>query len=90
VFSAAVQAGETGLALVGVLGSVISVYYYLRVIVAFYMRDVPEPGPAPEATHSAQLSLGLALSALGVLFLGVFPSWWITLGKAAMESLAGS
>lgn len=89
LFSAAVRSGELALALVGIAGSIISVYYYLRVIVAFYMRDVPDPGPTPTATRSTQLGVGLALSVAGVLFFGVFPSWWIELGKVAMRSLTG-
>lgn len=88
VFSAAINANELVLTLVGVAGSVISVYYYLRVIVAFYMREVPEPGPTPEATPSPQLSLGLALSAAAVLILGVLPGGWASVTRAAAQSLA--
>jgi NADH-quinone oxidoreductase subunit N len=90
VFSAAIRAGQTGLALVGIFGSIISIYYYLRVVVAFYMKDVPDPGPTPQATPSTQLTIGLALSAAGVLYLGIYPSWWIEFGKRAMESLVPS
>lgn len=88
LFSAAIRADELSLALVGVLGSVISVYYYLRVIVAFYMREVPEPGPTPEATRSAHLSLGLAISAAVVLILGVLPGDWLAVTRTAAQSLS--
>jgi NADH-quinone oxidoreductase subunit N len=87
LFSAAIRAGETPLALVGIFGSIISVYYYLRVIVAFYMRDVPEPGPLPSATRSTQLAIGLGLAVIAVLYIGVFPSQWIELGRTAIQSL---
>jgi NADH-quinone oxidoreductase subunit N len=87
IFGAALRAGETGLVLAGVIGSVISVYYYLRVIVAFYMRDVPDPGPLPTVTASRPLFLGLALSVAAVLYLGVLPGRWIELGKMAIQSL---
>ena len=87
VFSAAIKADELALTLVGVLGSVISVYYYLRVIVAFYMREVPEPGPTPEATPSPHLSVGLAISAAVVLILGVLPGGWVSVTRAAAQSL---
>jgi NADH-quinone oxidoreductase subunit N len=89
VFSAALAAGDLPLVLVGVLGSVLSVFYYLRVLVAFYMREVPEPGPTPVATRSAQLDLALALSAAAVLALGLMPGRWVSLSKAAFASLAG-
>lgn len=90
LFSSAIRAGETSMALVGVVGSVVSVYYYLRVIVAFYMREVPAPGPTPSATPSSQLTLGLALSAAMVLLLGVFPSGWVAVTRQAILSLTAS
>jgi NADH-quinone oxidoreductase subunit N len=90
LFSAAVKSGAVNLALIGILGSIISVYYYLRVIVAFYMKDAPDPGPTPQATHSRQLTLGLILAALGVLCLGIVPGWWIEFGQTAIRSLITS
>jgi NADH-quinone oxidoreductase subunit N len=90
LFGAALRTGDVGLVIAGVLGSVISVYYYLRVIVAFYMRDVPDAGPLPEGTPSREIALGLALSVAGVLFLGLFPGRWIEWGLVAIKSLAAS
>jgi NADH-quinone oxidoreductase subunit N len=87
IFTAAIRSGESVLAIVGVIGSLISVYYYLKVIVAFYMRDVPDPGPVPTATRSVQLSIGLVIAAVAVLHIGVFPSVWIDYGRAAIQSL---
>jgi NADH-quinone oxidoreductase subunit N len=87
IFSSAIRAGETPLAIVGIFGSVVSVYYYLRVVVAFYMRDVPDPGPVPTATRTAQLAIGLTIAVVAVLAIGIFPSQWIELGRTAIESL---
>jgi NADH-quinone oxidoreductase subunit N len=87
LFSAAIRAGETPLALVGIFGSLVSIYYYLRVIVAFYMRDVPDPGPVPTATRTLQLGIGLTITVAAVLYLGIFPGHWLELGKTAIESL---
>ncbi|NJK89282.1 MAG: NADH-quinone oxidoreductase subunit N, partial [Myxococcales bacterium] len=56
LFTAAIRADELGLALVGIFGSIVSIAYYLRVLVAFYMREVPDPGPTPTATGSVQLA----------------------------------
>ncbi len=39
IFSAAVSAGYYGLAIIGVLTSVVSVFFYLRVVVMMYMAD---------------------------------------------------
>lgn len=90
LFSAAIRSGEMTLALVGIGGSLISVYYYLRVLVHFYMRDVPEPGPTPTATPCIQLSLGVGLSALMILGLGLFPSVWVNVSVQAMAALTSA
>jgi NADH-quinone oxidoreductase subunit N len=45
VFSAAVEAGYIGLAILGVLCSVVSVFFYLRVVVVMYMQE-PSAEPA--------------------------------------------
>ena len=72
VFKAAVSEGVIGLTVLGVLTSVVSVYYYLRLPVAMYMH---EPG---EDTHRRELATGeglvLALCAVAVLVLGLFPN----------------
>jgi len=90
LFSAAIKANETGLALVGIAGSVVSVYYYLRVLVHFYMREVPEPGPTPSATRSPQLAIGVALSVVAILVLGIFPSSWVHVGSRAIAALTSA
>ncbi len=85
LFAAAVGAGYTVLAVVGVLMSVVSAYYYLRVIVAMYMREpgreVSWPSPSPAA------SLALAVSVVVVLALGVYPAPVLELARRAALSL---
>jgi NADH-quinone oxidoreductase subunit N len=72
LFMSAVNAGEVWLAIVGVLMSVVSVYYYLRIPVLMYMR---EPGAeAPRMEISSFEIVVLAVCAFAVLFLGIFPS----------------
>jgi NADH-quinone oxidoreductase subunit N len=72
VFSAAVSDGVVVLTILGVLASVVSVYYYLRLPMLMYMRE-----PVGEAA-SHEVSFGelavLALCAFAVLFLGFFPN----------------
>ncbi|MFK8137422.1 MAG: NADH-quinone oxidoreductase subunit N [Bdellovibrionales bacterium] len=73
IFSGAVDMGLYWLALWGVLGSVISVYYYLRPIVNMYMRE-PEGDLLPNTDSFGSLNIALCvflLVALGVLA-GVF------------------
>ena len=70
VFSAAVEGGAWPLALIGVLASVVAAFFYLRVIVLMYMRD-PEGATEPDPSLLPRLTI--AVAALGVLILGVFP-----------------
>ena len=71
VFAGAVQAGYTWLAIVGVLMSVVSAYYYLRLVVLMYFKDQVS---TMEATVPGLGLAALLLSALGLVGLGVFPS----------------
>jgi len=85
LFNAAVTAGWVGLALVGVLMSVVSAYYYLRVVVAMYMRD-PQ-GEDTWAPVSASATVALAVSAAVTLGLGIYPAPVLTLARLAARSL---
>jgi NADH-quinone oxidoreductase subunit N len=58
------------LVVIGVLNSAVSVYYYLRIIVAMYFRDASRP-LAP--IDSASMNAGLIITAIAVVLLGVFP-----------------
>jgi len=88
IFSAAVKQGYIWLAIIGVLNSVVSVYYYLRVTVAMYMQ-APERGEdVPAATAlSPALIVAVVISAYGVLSLGLFPSTYVAMVKESFLSL---
>ncbi len=72
IFSAAVQSGFVGLAVIGVLASLVSVYYYLRVVVVMYMRE--QEGEIPLAPKSVPANVALIIAAAATLALGVFPN----------------
>jgi NADH-quinone oxidoreductase subunit N len=72
VFSAAVGAGYYGLAIIGVLSSVVSVYFYLRIVVMMYMSE-RDARPVPPPITGAAMA-GLVLSLIGVLYLGLLPA----------------
>ena len=72
LFQAAVASGQTVLAIIGVLGSVVSVYYYLRIPVQMYMAE-PTTTTRRRIASTGEL-LVLAVCAAVVLFLGFFPS----------------
>jgi NADH-quinone oxidoreductase subunit N len=71
VFSAALQSNLVGLTIIGVINSAIAAYYYLRIIVYMYMRE--ERTEAPVARIPAGLGIGLAISLIATIYLGVMP-----------------
>jgi NADH-quinone oxidoreductase subunit N len=86
VFSAAVKANLVPLVIVAVLASLVSVFYYLRIIVYMYMRD-----PAREVDIEAEnpaLFLAIFLCLYGVLQLGIFPGNILAAIRLAVASLA--
>ena len=82
IFSAAVQEGHYWLAIIGVLTSVVSVFFYLRIVVMMYMTQGPDTiRPRIAATGVA----GLALATLAVFYLGILPTRVLDL---ALESIS--
>jgi len=68
LFRTALQGGFIGLAVIGVLTSLVSAYYYLRVVVTMYMREGD-----PETTREPWLDLTWAFSALATVVLSFVP-----------------
>jgi NADH-quinone oxidoreductase subunit N len=87
LFAAAISAGKIGivLAVVGMLTSVVSAYYYLRVVVAMYME--PPLGEDNFATVPAAAVLALVLSAGVTLLFGLWPTPVLTLARLASRGL---
>jgi NADH-quinone oxidoreductase subunit N len=82
IFSAAVQEGHYTLAIIGVLSSVVSVFFYLRIVVMMYMTEGAEVvRPRVPATAIA----GLLLATGAVFYLGILPSRVLDL---ALESIS--
>jgi NADH-quinone oxidoreductase subunit N len=79
IFKAAVDGGAVGLALIGLLTSIFSAYYYLRVLVVMYMR----PGE-PSVRQDGWLNLVTVGSAAAVVLLAFIPG---TIFNAAAEAL---
>jgi len=75
IFVAAIEGGYTWLTIIGVITSMISVYYYLRVVVVMFFQTEERPG---STEFSAGSAFALALSAAGILLIGIFPSWILT------------
>ena len=85
VFKAAIDSGWIELAIVGVLTSVVSVYYYLRPTVAMFMRDATSDDPG-ELDFMPSLTLGVC--AIGVIWIGILPSADPVFGRFEALALA--
>ena len=84
IFSAAVQEGHYTLAIIGVLTSVISVFFYLRIVVMMYMTEGAEiVRPRLPATAVA----GLAIATVAVFYLGVLPTRVLDLALASISTI---
>jgi NADH-quinone oxidoreductase subunit N len=85
LFSAAVQKGFVGLAVIGVLNSVLSVFYYFRILVYMYMREPGEETQEPERiSWPVQVIIGIGM--ICILWLGIHPDQILAL--AGYSSLA--
>ncbi len=71
VFSAAVKQGYIWLVVIGVLNTVISAYYYLRLIIVMFFRERSGAWEVPPIP--ASVAIALALTVLGIFYLGLFP-----------------
>ena len=85
VFSAAVGSGYYGLAIIGVLSSVVSVFFYLRIVVMMYMTE-RDARPVPAAVPALAMA-GLIISLVGVLYLGVLPTRVIDFAQASISTI---
>jgi len=84
IFKSAVQAGLVWLAVVGVLFSAISAYFYLRIIMIMYMK---EPKGSFELTTSPSLALALAISVTAVIVIGVYPTNLLNFARASIAGI---
>ena len=85
IFSAAVSAGYYGLAVIGVLTSVISVFFYLRVVVMMYMAE-REGEPAPVRITGLGMA-ALAVSIAAIFYLGVLPTRVLDLAASSIATI---
>ena len=76
IFRSAIEAGQIWLVIIGAINTAISAFYYLRVVVAMYMRE-------PEAeldflAYPRILIIALTLAAIGVVLIGILPSYFLS------------
>ena len=85
VFTAAVKAGYTGLAIIGVLTSVISVFFYLRIVVMMYMTPTDSPARFPAVPKIA--GAALIVSAILIVYLGILPARVLAWAAASISTI---
>ena len=69
------------LVVIAVLNSVVSVFYYLRVVTAMYFR---EAGREARPLRATSVSAALLLAAVGVLVIGILPTWLVDVANSAL------
>jgi NADH-quinone oxidoreductase subunit N len=81
LFAAAIQTGHNALAVVAVLNAAISIYFYLRIVVAMFMR---EPTEKTGLVYSPGLLTVLAVAIIFTMVIGLYPDPFIALARQAV------
>ena len=73
IFKTAIESGHTVVALIGILTSIVSVYYYLRVVYYLYMKE-PADGFAATPAGGVFAAGALTIAIVGILAIGLYPT----------------
>lgn len=85
LFGAAISAGDHVLAVIGVLTSVVSVFFCLRVVVKMYMAGDPSGAPVAAPSRSAIFALGV--STIAIFYLGILPTRLLDIAAASIATI---
>jgi NADH-quinone oxidoreductase subunit N len=85
LFSAAIEAGYVWLAVIGVLNSAISLYYYIRIVVFMYVK---KETTGSEPTASPALAFTLAVAVIATIALGIYPRLLFEVAERSARSLS--
>ena len=88
VFRAAIAEGWIGLSVLAMLTSAVSVGYYLRPIIAMFMKEPTGPAPQP-ASGNLRLIFALGAAAVAIVVLGVLPEPYLEWAAASVLALGG-
>ena len=86
VFQAAIQQGYLGLAIFGIITSIVAVVYYVRPVAYMLFREA-EYQPVDTKSRTTGIAIGIAVVA--TFALGLFPGWWYRLLSAGQQVVAG-
>jgi NADH-quinone oxidoreductase subunit N len=84
LFGAAIDAGYVWLAVIGVLNSAVSLYYYIRIVVFMYVKA---PVAGSEPTANAPLAVALTVAVVATLVLGLYPRLLFEVAESSARTL---
>jgi NADH-quinone oxidoreductase subunit N len=87
LFGAAIEAGYARLALIGVLNSAISLYYYVRIVVFMYLRKETS---GSEPVMDPALAATVALAVVATIVFGMYPPQLFEFAEASARSLGAA
>ena len=87
LFGAAIDAGYVWLAVIGVLNSAISLYYYIRIVVFMYVK---KETAGSEPTMSPTLGCALGVAVIATIVLGIYPRLLFELAEASARTLGAA
>jgi NADH-quinone oxidoreductase subunit N len=86
LFAAVIEAGWTWVAVIGVLTSAISLYYYMAVVVQMYLKDSDATSPIPMRAPGLVAAIGFC--AVVTVILGLLPGVFVDLAQSSILPLA--
>ncbi len=84
LFGAAIDAGYVWLAIIGVLNSAISLYYYIRIVVFMYLK---REATGSEPAFTAPLAMVVGVAVVATIVLGVYPRLLFEVAEASARTL---
>jgi NADH-quinone oxidoreductase subunit N len=87
ILRAAVEKGLVALAIVLVLASLVSYFYYLRVVWYMWFRDAEEATVTSQPTLATGLRVALAVAVVGLLITGIFPGQMLDIAESSAATL---
>jgi NADH-quinone oxidoreductase subunit N len=87
LFSAAIESGYVWLAVIGVLNSAVSLYYYIRIVVFMMLKNEPS---GSEPRQSPALAVAMVAAVAATLVLGVYPQPLFEFAEASARTLGAT
>ncbi len=87
IFTETLRSGHVWLVIAAGVNSVVSIYYYLRVVVVMYFQPQPSENPPGITTIAPEAVVALVATTTAVLVMGIFPSYFWSLAGNSIFSL---